>query len=529
MPLLVANTRPAQQKTTALVAVSYDRAMSSASHRLLAASEARAGGTFRSEYDFPHLNKTTRVLAVAVAQLARTEAALRAQPGVRSVALTGGRRYALTVNVPYYTSDPYFEGFNQTQTGNDAATFEQQPLVENANVPGQWGAHKTQLEYAFGYSQPGNGSNITNRAALGSSSIKIAIIDTGADLTQPDLAPKVTLQRCFITNENGTAQSTSNFVTDPDGHGTNVSGIAGAASNNGFGFTGEGGASVLYEYRVNPTPDAGCFSDPVSSSDNTCGADTADVSAAINDAVSRGVNVISMSLGGGDCTNGVDADPIEADAVANAIASNVVVVAAAGNGGTTSDTKVTSPGCDTGVIAVGASALADGAPNGTGTSSGSSVNPIEYVASYSSYGSPSSSFGNTNAWGIVAPGGDPSDSSDGDQLHWINNLYTSTSTDPSADPANYCGVDYGTIRPAAECQLLIAGTSMSTPVVAGAAALILAVNPSYHVPALMKQLLCQTSEDIGDAKEGCGRLNIYRAMARALGDTIPPAARFRKP
>ena len=90
-------------------------------------------------------------------------------------------------------------------------------------------------------------------------------------------------------------------------------------------------------------------------------------------------------------------------------------------------------------------------------------------------------------------------------------------------------VDYGTIRPAAECQLLLAGTSMSTPVVAGAAALILAVNPSYRVPALMKQLLCQTSEDIGDAKEGCGRLNVYRAMARALGDTIPPAARFRKP
>jgi subtilisin family serine protease len=63
---------------------------------------------------------------------------------------------------------------------------------------------------------------------------------------------------------------------------------------------------------------------------------------------------------------------------------------------------------------------------------------------------------------------------------------------------------------------------MSSPLVAGAAALILAVNPSYQSPTAMKTLLCQTADDIGDPHQGCGRLNIYRAMATAIGDSSPP-------
>jgi subtilisin family serine protease len=522
------DTASQAQTTTGSIAVSYDRATALSSHRLLAASEARAGGTFRKEYDYPQLGITMRVLSVPAAHISRTEAALRAQPGVRGVAAAGGRRYPLSVTSPYYTNDPYFEGFKSAQTGGDVPTFQTQPLVENANVPGQWGAHVTQLDYAFEYSQPNNGSGLQAAGALGSTAIKIAIIDTGADLTQPDLSPKVTSQRCFITNPDNT-QSTSDFVTDPDGHGTNVSGIAGAASNNGFGFTGEGGASVLYEYRVNPTPDAPCFASPPSSTDDQCGAVTTDVADAIDDAVTRGVNVISMSLGGDTCgSGGTDPDSVEGAAVANAIAKNVIVVAAAGNGGGTKTTGVTAPGCDTGVIAVGATALADGQLNGANNSNGSAAAPSEYVASYSSYGSPGAAYRSNTAWGIVAPGGDPSSDTDVDDLHWINNLYTSTPSDPTDDTAQSCGADYGNTGPAAECQTQIAGTSMSTPVVAGAAALILAVNSTYHVPAQMKNLLCTTADDIGDVKEGCGRLNIYRAMATALGDTVLPSAKVRR-
>jgi len=63
---------------------------------------------------------------------------------------------------------------------------------------------------------------------------------------------------------------------------------------------------------------------------------------------------------------------------------------------------------------------------------------------------------------------------------------------------------------------------MASPRVAGAAALILAVNPSYQSPSKMKSLLCTSADDIGDPHEGCGRLNIYRAMAVVVGDPTPP-------
>jgi hypothetical protein len=38
----------------------------------------------------------------------------------------------------------------------------------------------------------------------------------------------------------------------------------------------------------------------------------------------------------------------------------------------------------------------------------------------------------------------------------------------------------------------------------------------------MKSLLCTTADDIGDGKEGCGRINVYRAMATALADPVLP-------
>jgi hypothetical protein len=41
----------------------------------------------------------------------------------------------------------------------------------------------------------------------------------------------------------------------------------------------------------------------------------------------------------------------------------------------------------------------------------------------------------------------------------------------------------------------------------------------------MKTLLCETADDIQDSHEGCGRLDIYRAMAKALNDPSPPNAR----
>jgi subtilisin family serine protease len=62
---------------------------------------------------------------------------------------------------------------------------------------------------------------------------------------------------------------------------------------------------------------------------------------------------------------------------------------------------------------------------------------------------------------------------------------------------------------------------MATPHVAGAAALVLSVSSSYSTPAKMFQLLCTTADNISDPNQGCGRLNVYRAVGTALGDPTP--------
>jgi subtilisin family serine protease len=518
--------KPARATTgqRGLLEVTYDLHVLAASHAALASRESPLAARLVREIDFPHTGLATRVLQVAPARAASAMAALRLEPGVKSVTEAGPGLSPLAVTTPYFPDDPYFTGFKVTATPVGAtappATYLVAPYEESASVPGQWNMHAIGLQNAFAYSQANNGSGITNAAAIGSSTVKIAIIDTGVDTTHPELAGKVPYQRCFITNPSG-VQSTSAFVTDQDGHGTDVAGIAAAATNNGLGFTGAGGNSVIYAYRVLPTPDDNCLD--TNTSDVQCQAQPVDIASAIEDAVAQKVNVISISLGSNDvCTSGVDPDTTEGNAVTDAIAANVVVVASSGNG---ASAGVNPPACDSGVIAAGATSLADGQVNGTGTASGSAAAPTEYVASYSNYGTPGAAVRNSTAWGIVAPGGDPDPQAspdDPDDLHWIEDIYTTTPLD-----SNYggpCGTDYpyNTTSGTVDCRVLIAGTSMSAPTVAGAAALILAVNPSYQSPARMKSLLCATADDIGDGKEGCGRINAYRAMATALGDPTLP-------
>jgi len=481
---------------------------------------ASLGASKISELQYPKIGMSTRLLHVAPSAMAQVESTLRTTPGV--VAVSQSRRLApLAVTNPYLGNDPYFKGY--TAGGATA------PLYQTAGTGGQWDMHVVQLEHAFAYSQNGNGSTVTiNPGALGSTSVKLAIIDTGEDVTHPELAKAtVALSKCFITNEAGTAQSTGNFVTDGFGHGTDVTGIAEASADNDYGFVGDAGNVSLMLYRVFPTPDDNCASPDSTAAQNDpqCGADDTDIISAIDNAVANGANVISMSLGGNVCTSpGVDPDTAEGAAIANAIANNVIVVAAAGNSG---GEGVDAPACDAGVIAVGASAYNDSVTNGTGYTG----SDTEYVASYSQYGSTNVA-DNTSSWGLVAPGADPSSSdvssTNTDYLHWIENIWTSTPYMANASDTSFegnCDASTEYDEPG-NCRTLIAGTSMATPHVAGAAALILSATGTsgkYASPTAMFDLLCTTADSIGVPTEaGCGRLNVYRAMAKALNDPNPP-------
>jgi subtilisin family serine protease len=494
---------------SSVIAVSY-RPAAISNPSTIEAHAAQFGALKIADTQYSRIGLATRLISVKSQSVTSALSAMRQVPGV-VVATQVQRRTPTTVNASYYGTDPYFVAVpNQTQA-----------------TAGQWDMGKVSLGYAFDYSQSSNGSGITNANAIGSTGVKLAIIDTGMDLTHPQLAKAtVARTRCFITNEAGTAQSTSDFVVDEWGHGTDVTGIADSSPNNDYAFVGDAGNVSLMLYRVFPDPDDNCTNE--NSNDDQCGAADTDIASAIDDAVASGANVISMSLGGGSCTNGTDDDPVEGNAVEAAISAGVIVVAAAGNGAPQT-TGVSAPGCDAGVIAVGATGLADGTLNGAGNSNGTATDPIEYVASYSQYGSTNTT-NSTSSWGLVAPGADPNSTTDLsataaiDYYHWIENIWTSTPYVGSTGDESFTGqCDTDGFGEAGNCRTLIAGTSMATPHVAGAAALILSVSGStYASPTAMFQLLCETADNISDPHQGCGRLNVYRAMAKALNDPVQP-------
>ena len=356
---------------------------------------------------------------------------------------------------PYLVNDPYFIGLPGTAA----------PFFETAAVPGEWDMHVIGVANAWGYALPGN-SVPPNANALGRPDVPIAVVDSGADVLHPELRGKIVRAQCYM---NGTS---SDFVTDEFGHGTPVAGVAAADTNNGIGLVGVGFRSPLMIYKVIGAQGV---------------AFTADVAAAINDAVAHGARVVNLSLGS------TSDDPTEHNAVENAIASGVVVVASTGNEGVD---RIDFPARDPGVIAVGSSELNEKTRAIT-----------EAVASYSN-------FGTSGNWGLVAPGGSADVMSD-----YLQSIYTIASSQApgssdltcTPDPVYGSGID--------DCRTKFFGTSIATPHVAGAAALLLSVG----VPASnVAQLLCRTADDIGDSRQGCGRLNVYRAMAIALHDPNPP-------
>ncbi|GAF77256.1 unnamed protein product, partial [marine sediment metagenome] len=155
----------------------------------------------------------------------------------------------------------------------------------------QWGMVKVQAPQAW-------------EVTTGSTSINIAILDTGVDLDHPDLANKIVSSISFST---ATAD-------DVHGHGTHVAGIAAAMTNNGVGVAGLGYTATIMNVKVLGDTGAGAYSWIVSG---------------IMWAVDNGAEVINMSLGGSSPSS------ILEDAINYAWSKGVIVVAAAGNYGNT--------------------------------------------------------------------------------------------------------------------------------------------------------------------------------------------------
>jgi Subtilase family len=297
--------------------------------------------------------------------------------------------------------------------------------------------------------------------------IKVAVIDTGVDQTNTDLLPKLDKTESIVSGIITTS------AQDTNGHGSNVSGLVAATTNNGYGFAGTGWDVHLLVYKI--FPDATATSDCQS-------ADSVDEAAAIRDAVANGAAVISLSLGS------PTPDAAEQQAVQFALSQNVTVVAAAGNlgPGHTPDYPAAIPG----VIAVGASSVINNVPN--------TYSPLltEAVASYSNDGPT-----------LVAPGGDAGNETTTDYLHWIAGYGTTTANKPADRCSNSGGV----------CVVLFNGTSQATPQVSAAVALMLAKHGGKGSlsPAAVTNILTSTAHslNLSPTRQGAGRLDVQKAVA----------------
>ena len=166
--------------------------------------------------------------------------------------------------------------------------------------------------------------------ARGSSSVKVAVIDSGVYFAHPDLAGVLDSAQDYDYVNRDTDAS------DDNGHGTHVTGLVAAIANNkigvaglaGFGPSGtSGGVRVL----------------PIKVLDENGDGWDEDVALAIRRAADSGARVINLSMGGSGSTS-------LSEAVVYARAKGCVLVAAAGNSGLD---QVLYPAGSPGVIGVG--------------------------------------------------------------------------------------------------------------------------------------------------------------------------------
>ena len=147
----------------------------------------------------------------------------------------------------------------------------------------------------------------------GSSSVKVAVIDTGFGLNHEDLIGRwAPGGRDFVHNDNDPMAGTTNPGAAAVNHGTKTAGLIGATGNNGRGI-----ASVDWGVKILPLQ---------ALSDDGYGT-TANVAAAVHYAVDQGAKIINMSFGSPDPDNVLQTE------INYAQAHDVVVVAAAGNCG----------------------------------------------------------------------------------------------------------------------------------------------------------------------------------------------------
>ncbi len=319
---------------------------------------------------------------------------------------------------------------------------------------------------------------------LDGSGIGIAILDSGMYSAHKMFGTRIVYNKDFTGQER---------VDDPYGHGTHV---ATAAAGNGTlysgSYTGIAPNSNLINLRVLNSLGIG---------------KTSGVLAALDWVMSNrstyNIRVVNMSIGTA-AVSSYQNDPL-CQAVRDLVDAGVVVVAAAGNTGKDAFGRkiygaIHSPGNEPSAITVGAT-------NTFGTDARSD----DGVATYSSRGPTRSYWTDTSGIrhydnvikpDLVAPG---------NKLIFAeaqNNLIVTTF--PSLDSGLGAGKT-------SQKMMYLSGTSISAPIVAGAAALLLQANPKL-TPNMVKMILMYTAQQLPNFnmfEQGAGQVNIEGAVRLA--------------
>jgi subtilisin family serine protease len=184
--------------------------------------------------------------------------------------------------------------------------------------PGQWNLDPVAAEQGWDLSR-------------GSSSIPVAVVDSGIDATHPDLAGKVLPGYNSAQNTALTSGNSDDF----SGHGTGVAGVIAAATDNGAGIAGVGWNTPVVPIR---STDADGFSTATS------------VAAGVRWAADQGIRIINLSLG--SCFP----NQTVADAVSYAQSRGALIIAAVGNEAQEGN-QVNYPAAFEGVLGVGATSF----------------------------------------------------------------------------------------------------------------------------------------------------------------------------
>ena len=289
--------------------------------------------------------------------------------------------------------------------------------------------------------------------------VRIAILDSGVDVTHPDIAPNLALSLSEIDQSALPSACDDATANDHEGHGTWTASLTAGALGPTTGLiAGVAPQATILNIKVlERLPAAATAADPTGCINGQASGLLSWVIQGIEDAVANRANIISMSLGTlVDVTTG-DGAGLQATfnhVTQAAFNAGTLIIAAAGNDGFSlvDQRFIELPAQSRDVLAIVAAtnpACAENLTAGATCAAGPVTQPY-----YSNYGAP------LNA--LAAPGGSYPDQPLGQTSGWITGAC-------SASCFNLGNTPY----------VQAMGTSASAPLAAGAAALLLAANPTW--------------------------------------------------